>query len=164
MTEGEVDRLLRTAPVGRLGLCRDDQPYIVPLNFAYEEGCIYFHCAEIGMKIDFLHDNSSVCFEADEYITTVKASMPCDHDTAYRSVILFGKATIVSDLKEKTAALRLIIEKYAGREHAEKLTPEAVDSYRSSDNSGTLVVKIMIEQKTGKSNKTGLPQEDSAEL
>ena len=33
MPEAETLETLRSAMVGRLGLCRDDQPYIVPLNF-----------------------------------------------------------------------------------------------------------------------------------
>jgi hypothetical protein len=150
MTEAEVDKTLRTVKVGRLGLCRNGQPYVVPLNFAYENGHIYFHCADAGMKIEFLRDNPSVCFEVDEHFRTITAPMACNYDTAYRSVIAFGTAQILTDLEEKTTGLRLIVAKYAGRENAEKLETKTVDGYRSPQGSKTIVVDVTIERITGK--------------
>jgi nitroimidazol reductase NimA-like FMN-containing flavoprotein (pyridoxamine 5'-phosphate oxidase superfamily) len=151
MIEAEVDKTLRTARVGRLGLCRNGQPYVVPINFAYENGRIYFHCADVGMKIEFLRDNPSVCFEVDEHHGIMAAPMVCNYDTAYRSVIASGTARILTDLKEKTVGLKSIVAKYAGRENAEKLESKTVDGYRSPQGSKTIVVEITIERITGKS-------------
>jgi len=150
MTEGEVDEALRGSQVGRLGLCRDSQPYVVPVNFAYEAGRIYLHCAESGMKIDFLQSNPRVCFEIDDHVATIVAPTPCNHDTAYRSVIIFGPARILTSIEEKAAALRLIVSKYSNSEQAGRLTNEAVDRYRSSLGGKTTLVEIAIEQMTGK--------------
>jgi nitroimidazol reductase NimA-like FMN-containing flavoprotein (pyridoxamine 5'-phosphate oxidase superfamily) len=153
MPEAEALKLLGGALVGRLGLSRDDQPYIVPVNFAFKDGHIYVHCAEAGMKIDFLRANSKVCFEVDERIGTVADPVICDYDTAYRSVIIFGLARLVMDLQEKTDAMRLIAVKYAfGKdvEAARKLSSTTVDEYRSSQGSLTSVIDIIVERLTGK--------------
>jgi len=150
ITKAEVDQILQTGMVGRLGLSRNNQPYIVPLNFAYQDGHVFFHSAETGMMIDFLRSNASVCFEVDEHIATVPAATACQYDTAYRSVIAFGTARIMTNLEERTAALRLIAAKYAGREHAEELTARTVEKFRSSRESGTVVVDLVVDRVTGK--------------
>jgi len=36
-------------------------PYILPFNFAYEEGYIYLHSAMTGKKMDVLKANPNVC-------------------------------------------------------------------------------------------------------
>jgi nitroimidazol reductase NimA-like FMN-containing flavoprotein (pyridoxamine 5'-phosphate oxidase superfamily) len=54
------------------------------------------------------------------------APMICDYETAYRSVIAFGTARILTDLKEKTVGLKSIVAKYAGRENAERLVSKTV--------------------------------------
>lgn len=157
MPEAKAPKLLGEALVGRLGLCLDNQPYIVPVNFAFKDGHIYVHCAEAGMKIDFLRGNSRVCFEVDERIGTVADPVICDYDTAYRSVIVFGRGRLVTGLQEKTDAMRLIAVKYAfGKEveAARNLSSMTVDEYRSSLGSSTSVIDITVERLTGKNYGT----------
>ena len=58
--------ILNTCHVGRLGTVgRDGRPVIKPLNFAYCEGRIYFHCALEGEKLDDISRDNRVCFETD---------------------------------------------------------------------------------------------------
>ena len=47
-----IDEIISQALVCRLGLCRDNQPYVVPLNFGYDGQRLYFHSAQKGMKIE----------------------------------------------------------------------------------------------------------------
>jgi nitroimidazol reductase NimA-like FMN-containing flavoprotein (pyridoxamine 5'-phosphate oxidase superfamily) len=150
MTDTEISQMLLTAQVGRLGLCKNDRPYVVPLNFAYENGHLYFHCADTGSKIEFLKGNCSVCFEIDEYVATIVEPIPCNCSAAYRSVIAFGTAEFLTDLQQKTAALRMIVAKYAGNQIAEKLGVRTLDKCRSSHGSRTIVVDVKIEWVTGK--------------
>lgn len=153
MEETETLELLQTAQVGRLCLSRNDEPYVVPVNFAYENGHVYVHCAETGMKIDFVRSNPRVCFEIDERFGTLAAPVMCGYDTAYRSVIVFGTARLLTDLDEKTSAMRLIAVKYAlGKdvEAANKLGATTMDKYRSSLGSPTTVIDITVERMSGK--------------
>ena len=146
----EITEIMNDAQVGRLGLSMNEQPYVVPVNFAFDDGCIYFHCADSGMKLDFLRDNNRVCFEVDENLGVVPGSTPCSFGTAYRSVIAFGVARILSDPEEKARATRLITMKYAGNEMADKITPETTETYRSSRGSCLVIVEIRVEEITGK--------------
>ena len=53
MTNEECIALLRKAPRGVLAVLGDGgYPYTVPLDFVYDDGKIYFHCAKEGHKLD----------------------------------------------------------------------------------------------------------------
>ena len=41
MTEKQCRAAFERASFGRLGVSADDQPYLVPVYFAYEEGYVY---------------------------------------------------------------------------------------------------------------------------
>lgn len=115
MTSKEVDQFLTCARVGRLGLCLEDgQPYVVPVGYAYADGKIFFHTCNKGLKMNALRQNANVCFEVDE--TLSDASM-------FKSVIVFGKAEIISDKAKMIPYLQKLIDKYR--------VPESFDAYMS---------------------------------
>lgn len=66
MSSEDIDRLLDHELVGRLGCHAEGTVYVVPINYVYEEGHIYGQTIE-GMKIRFMRQNPSVCFEIDCY-------------------------------------------------------------------------------------------------
>ena len=146
-----IEEILYHNPVGHLGLSWKNQPYVVPLLFAFKDGNIYLHSADSGMMMEFLCNNPSVCFEVEEFLSIVPGPVPCKYSNTYRSVIAFGTAQILTDPDEKTTGLRLIVEKYAGEEVGRTLTKDMVEDYRSMLlHRGTAVFKIHIEQITGK--------------
>ena len=53
---------------GRLGCARDNQPYIVPIYFAYEPDHLYGF-ATLGQKIEWMRSNPRVCVQADEVLS-----------------------------------------------------------------------------------------------
>ena len=61
----EIISILQKAKICRIGLSENNKPYIVPMNFGYKEGCLYFHCANEGRKIGIIKKNNNVCFEID---------------------------------------------------------------------------------------------------
>jgi len=115
MSAEEIDQFLTCARVGRLGLSLRDGPCIVPVGFAYAAGKVFFHTCSTGSKMKALAEDPTVCFEVDESIS----------DTSmYKSVILFGKARIISDKDEMVPYLQKLIDKYR--------VPEAFDDYMSA--------------------------------
>ena len=46
--------------VGRLACAQGAQPYVVPFDFAYENGGIYSF-SSVGKKIDWMRSNPLVC-------------------------------------------------------------------------------------------------------
>jgi nitroimidazol reductase NimA-like FMN-containing flavoprotein (pyridoxamine 5'-phosphate oxidase superfamily) len=144
-----LEAILRRASVGRLGLAVDNTPYVVPLNYVYHNGAIYFHCADEGRKIKMLKSNPQICFEVDEHYGTVRSNKPVPHSTHYASVIAFGQARIVDDLQQKFEALQALLDKYAPGRHYRPM--------RLSEAQTVTVVKISIEEMTGKARAPFYP-------
>jgi nitroimidazol reductase NimA-like FMN-containing flavoprotein (pyridoxamine 5'-phosphate oxidase superfamily) len=103
MSVKEIERFLTCARVGRIGICLENGPYIVPVGYTYSNGKIFFHTCSKGLKMDGVRKNPNVCFEVDESLSD--ASM-------YKSVIVFGTAEIITDKEEKIAYLQKLIDKY----------------------------------------------------
>lgn len=108
----EIDELIRGSTVCRLGLADGGTPYVVPMCFGYDGTNLFFHSARAGMKIDILKKNDRICFEFDEYGEIEKADKPCDFGISYKSVIGFGRATLLQDEDEKRKALDAIMAQY----------------------------------------------------
>lgn len=140
-----VINLLNTCHTGRLGTVgRDGRPMVKPLNFAYHEGRIYFHCAQEGEKLDDIRRNNQVCFEVDLPVAYVKgtAENPCRAQYFYRSVIVLGRAIIVDDRVERLLALDSLMSKYQ---------PEGgYGPYPEDKLALACIVRIDIEELSGK--------------
>ena len=101
----EMESILRQEIWGSLGVCAEDRPYVVPLNYAYVDGKILFHCALKGLKLDHIRANPNVCFVVARQAGTVSdhANTKCHIDC--ESVICAGTARIVDDLEDRAAVL-----------------------------------------------------------
>ena len=65
MTQDACRAVLTRASTGRLGCLLDNQPYVVPICFAYEADYIYVF-STLGQKIIWMRANPKVCIEIDE--------------------------------------------------------------------------------------------------
>lgn len=141
---GEMESILREAEIGRLGTCSDGEPYVVPLNFAYHDGKIVFHCARRGKKLENIAKNPRVCFEADSG-EVIPAEKPCGFTSRYRSVITYGEARVYTDPKKMVEVLKLLVDKYAPRGMSTQIAEETISKYRN-----LAVVEIKVDEMTGK--------------
>ena len=89
MTDAECLHALETASVGRLACARDNQPYVVPIYFAYHAHHLYA-TSTLGQKIEWMRANPLVCLEVD-HITS--------HDE-WMSVIVLGHYQELPDRPE----------------------------------------------------------------
>lgn len=109
-----LQSVIDEAIVCRLALCDGATPYIVPMNFGYKDGRLYFHCAREGRKLDILRKNPQVCFEMDVHTDIMKAEEACNWSIGFKSIIGYGDAVLVEDFRTKKEALDIIMEKYSG--------------------------------------------------
>jgi len=137
----DIEAILNEAMIVRVGLCSDGIPYVVPMNFGYSEGCLYMHSAKVGTKLDIIKKNNNVCFETDIGFETVQAERACEWGARYKSVIGFGKASLVESYDEKIKALNAIMLKYSGR---------GSFHYDDKEVNAVTVIKIEVESMTGK--------------
>lgn len=113
--KNEIEEILLTSTVGRLGTCSNGIPYITPMNFTYdkETSKIFLHCANEGRKLDNIRVNPYVCFEVEEVKNVIVKQPTCASSVAYRSVIIFGNIKILSEVNAKNYGLQKLAEKYA---------------------------------------------------
>jgi len=135
-----MDDVLSRATVCHLGLCDDGQPYVVPLNYGYEDRTLYFHSSTEGQKIEILRSNNRVCFQVDTDVEIVVGGSGCNCRTKYRSVIGFGRAAFIEDPAEKRRALAVLMRHYASGPFV--FPDDAVAK--------TCVFRVDIERMTGK--------------
>ncbi len=138
-----IDGIIRQALVCRLGLSKDDQPYVVPLSFGYHEDALYFHGAPEGQKVAILKENDRVCFEFDTGVSVVEGELACAWTMKYQSVIGFGRAVLLEGIEEKRSALDIIMGHYSDQPFS---YPEPVMEH-------IVVIKVMIESITGKESE-----------
>jgi nitroimidazol reductase NimA-like FMN-containing flavoprotein (pyridoxamine 5'-phosphate oxidase superfamily) len=142
----EMEELLRKEAVGYLGLSVDGQPYVVPLNYAYMEGKIFFHCALTGKKLDYLKANPQVCFTVARQEGQVRRHAegdPCYVDSD--SVICYGTARVIEKVEERQVALNAFNRSF--RPNAEAISLERVLRCAA--------VEIRIAEMTGRREREG---------
>lgn len=110
---------------------------------------IYMHSHHKGEKIENLLRDSKVGFEVDKeicflpsyYFHSTDASFA---DTLYTSIVIKGKASIVSDNKEKALAMNKMMQKYQSEGSYAELTQESKSIIYLT------VIKINVEMIEGK--------------
>jgi len=145
-----IEAVIKRADVCRLGLSEDGRPYIVPLNFGYEDSRLYFHSAPEGKKIDIIRKNPRACFEVDVDLELVKAEAACDWSARYESVIGFGKAVIVEDEDSKRQGLDVIMCHYAASGTG---AGSGAYTYKDAALKKMVIIRVDVESMTGKRSR-----------
>ena len=97
MRDGEMYDLLRRIGYGHLACSQDDQPYVVPIYFAYDGEDIFIYTTE-GKKSAAMDNNPKVCLQVEEFLA----------NSMWRSVVVIGEANRVADQAEREVAVDLI--------------------------------------------------------
>ena len=110
----QIRHILDTANVLHLGLCVNNEPYVVPMNYGYtmEDGrlTLYLHSALQGKKLDMIRSNPNVFFEMDCDRIPFEGDKPCQYGLVYSSVMGQGTAHIVEDVEEKKRAMAILMK------------------------------------------------------
>ena len=110
----QIQKILDTAGVLYLGLCVNDEPYVVPMNYGYtmEDGklTLYLHSAVRGKKLDMIRENPKVFFALDCDRLPFAGQVACQYGLAYSSVMGRGTACIVEDVEEKKKAMSVLMK------------------------------------------------------
>lgn len=100
MERGEIVALLLRANYGHLACARDNRPYVVPMNYAYDSDSLYFFTTE-GTKTEVIAANAEVCSQVEEVSDAARR----------RSVQVMGRAERLTKADETERAMRLITER-----------------------------------------------------
>ncbi len=138
--QSEIERIISKALVCRVAVCEGNKPYIIPMCFGFKDGILFFHSAQEGKKIEILKKNNRVCFEMDVDTELVEGEKGCDWGIKYTSVIGYGRATFIEDMKEKRNALHILLGHYSNKKY----------EFSEDSLSQVAIIKIQIESLTGK--------------
>ena len=118
--EGQIRSILDTAKVLHLGLCVDNEPYVVPMNYGYtlEDGKLtfYLHSGVKGKKLDMLRANPNVFIELDCGLIPFEGKVACQYGLSYSSVMARGSAVLVEDVAEKMEAMSILMKTQTGKD------------------------------------------------
>jgi nitroimidazol reductase NimA-like FMN-containing flavoprotein (pyridoxamine 5'-phosphate oxidase superfamily) len=141
LSEAETMEILKSGTAGVLATTGDNgYPYAVPLSYAYKDNKLFFHFAKAGHKLDGIQRNDKVTFcviDKDEVIQKT-------FTTHFRSVIVFGRARLLTEDSEKRHALECLVEKYSPDYMAEG------QGEIEREWSKVCVAEVRIEHMTGK--------------
>jgi uncharacterized protein len=149
----KIEKFLSYARTGVIGMNGDDFPYAVPVNFVWYNGSLFFHGMGSGKKETLLSSEPFICFTVYEEYGTVPDTMPCHADTAYMSVMLFGKVEKVTDFGEKALVLQNFLKKYTPEYYKKPLKAAMIEKYKSSlDGNAVSVYRLTPKDLTAKEN------------
>lgn len=140
LNSAEVEDLLSSQVIGRIGCHADGTIFIVPISYVYDGQCIYAHTEE-GLKVNLMRKNPSVCFEVDK-----------THDMAnWKTVIAWGKFEELEE-SERQKALQLLVNRILPLVSSETTHLFPDWPFGSEDISGIqgIVFRICLTEKSGR--------------
>lgn len=97
--------------VCHVGFSVDEQPYVIPTMFARVGGIVYFHGSAASRMLRHLRASAPMSLTVTHIDGLVLARSAFNHSMNYRSVVVLGVASEVTDAVEKRAALQAFVEK-----------------------------------------------------
>jgi hypothetical protein len=112
----EMENIIRKCQVCHIAMVDPEGlPYLLPFNFGYEDGILYFHSAGKGKKMEILINNPNVCveFSTDYLLRFQSENVGCSYTMKYRSVLAYGKVVFTEDPEQKLKIMNIVMKNYA---------------------------------------------------
>jgi nitroimidazol reductase NimA-like FMN-containing flavoprotein (pyridoxamine 5'-phosphate oxidase superfamily) len=132
LQDHESRALLSACRIGRLGCIDRGDPYVVPINYLFEDESIYSHSMP-GRKIEALRAQPRACLQVDEI----------ESEFRWRSVIAYGQFEEFRVPSERRSILSKLLTRFP------LLTP--VESVMAQDAGApdSIVFRIKVDRITG---------------
>lgn len=148
-----VYAILDEAFICHIGFTVDGQPYVIPTAFGRIGDDLYIHGSSASRMLRTLSGGVDMCFTTTLVDGLVIARSAFHHSINYRSVVVLGKATLVSDLDEKNRALEAVTNHIVPGRWADVRWPNELELKATS------VLKLPIDEASAKL-RTGPPIDD----
>jgi nitroimidazol reductase NimA-like FMN-containing flavoprotein (pyridoxamine 5'-phosphate oxidase superfamily) len=133
LSEEESRDMLGAGRVARLGCIVNGGPYIVPINYYFEDGCIYSHSLP-GLKVSALKENPLACLQVDVV----------ESDVQWESVLAFGNYEEVINPSER---LNKLMQRFP------LLTPVESAVFADAVPPSVIVFRIRVDRLSGVAEK-----------
>lgn len=148
-----INAILDEAFICHVGFAVDGQPYVIPTGYARVGEDVYIHGSSASRMLRSLSQGISVCVTVTLIDGLVLARSAFHHSMNYRSVVILGKAELVSDDEEKNRALEALTEHIVPGRWADVRWPNEIEL------KATTVLKLPIDEASAKI-RTGGPIDD----
>ena len=147
LNEKQIDSLLHSQLVGRLGCHAGGITYVVPVTYIYDNGDIICHSRD-GLKLEMMRKNPEVCFETDHM----------ENMANWQSVITWG---IFEELKngEAREALQKMFDKFTPLLVSQTALPDHANENKDrkpAPAAAAVVFRIRLKKRTGRFEKRTL--------
>jgi len=105
--------IIDDARICHVGFTLDEQPYVVPMALGREGDRILLHGSVVSRLMKSLADGLPCCVTITHLDGLVLARSSFNSSMNYRSLMVFGKAKLVSDDEEKKHSLDILVEHLA---------------------------------------------------
>jgi nitroimidazol reductase NimA-like FMN-containing flavoprotein (pyridoxamine 5'-phosphate oxidase superfamily) len=139
----QIDSIIQSARVCRIGLVDGDDAYIVPMNFGYADECLWFHCAKEGRKMDLVRRTGKASFEVDidEGLVLDRDASKCSNN--FKCVMGKGRIGVASGPEDRAKGIEALMRHYHPGDYV--VTERCMDK--------TVVLKLEVESMSCKMNK-----------
>ena len=114
-----IEEILKTEKICYVGFSDEEGvPYVLPMNYGYEDDIIYLHSAPEGKVVRILEQNRNVCitFCTHPNLIWQHPDVACSYRMQCASIVCNGKVEFEEDLAEKERILNIIMRQYIDKE------------------------------------------------
>jgi uncharacterized protein len=148
-----VEAILDETLVSHVGFVHEGQPVVIPTLHARLGDRLYLHGSAASRMLRTLANGVPVCATATLVDGLVLARSAFHHSVNYRSVVVFGTATLIESGDETAKALELFTEKLVPGRWADVRPPTR------QELKGTKVLSLPLDEASAKV-RTGPPIDD----
>jgi len=148
-----VYRILDEGLVCHVGFVADGKPVVIPIGYGRKGDTLYLHGSPASRMLHALGKGADVCLTVTIVDGLVLARSAFHHSMNYRSVVIFGKATLLEDPAAKREALHAFTEHVAAGRWQEVRQPS------EKELKSTAVLAIPLKEVSAKV-RTGPPLDD----
>ncbi len=152
-----INEILDEAFICHVGFSVENQPFVIPTAFARDGDNLLIHGSAASRMMREMSKGIDVCVTVTLLDGLVLARSAFHHSMNYRSVVIFGKAELITEESEKFEALRLFTEHIVPDRWNEIRAPNA------KELKGTTVLKLEINEASAKI-RTGDPVDDEEDM
>lgn len=151
-----VYRILDEGFICHVSFAVDDQPFVIPTGYARIADQLYIHGSQVSRMLRTLAQGIDVCIAVTLVDGLVLARSAFHHSVNYRSVVVFGRASMVEEHEAKLAAL------FAFSEHVIPGRWNDVRKPTEQELKATTVLSLPLLEVSAKV-RTGPPIDDEAD-
>jgi len=145
LTEFQIETLLTSQVIARLGCGQGEELYVVPVLFAYDKPYIYSHTRE-GRKVALMRQQPQVCMEVDQI----------DNLSNWRSVIIWGKFEELTGnaAEEGLQVLKNRLYPLTTSSYSQSLLDLQAKDVARVEQRAEVIYRIRVERQSGRFEKT----------